>query len=212
MHHGSRRFPVRCVTAGVSAESAGVCKAPSVICGLGFHGLDVNRCLGWLTSASSRTRNPQKCGVGGVSSPDSCTRSEKLLLGDGREGGLGAGGGGFAWAHTEPCSHPGRMAPRSGSGSTWRGANSAASGARGGWQQVLGVRGPLAPRPRHLKLHKLYTSRLGLRYKFCSFEPAISVRKSPSLNTSKRPRKAPSALDPNLPFFSPRLPPGRRGS
>ena len=64
MHHGSRRFPARCVTAGVSAESAGVCKAPSVICGLGFHGLDFKRCLARLTSASSHTRAPKKRGVG----------------------------------------------------------------------------------------------------------------------------------------------------
>lgn len=55
MHHGSRRFPARCVTAGVSAESAGVCKTPSVICGLGFHGLDFKQCLARLTSASSHT-------------------------------------------------------------------------------------------------------------------------------------------------------------
>lgn len=65
MHHGSRRFPVRPVTAGVSAESAGVCKAPSVICGLGFHGLDFKRCLAGLTSASSHTKTPKKCGVRG---------------------------------------------------------------------------------------------------------------------------------------------------
>lgn len=40
-------------------------KAPSVICGLGFHGLDFKRCLGRLTSASSHTEAPKKCGVGG---------------------------------------------------------------------------------------------------------------------------------------------------
>lgn len=65
MHHGSRRFPVRSATAGVSAESAGVCKAPSVICGLGFHGLDFKRCLAGLTPASSHTKTPKKRGVRG---------------------------------------------------------------------------------------------------------------------------------------------------
>lgn len=65
MHHGSRRFPVRSVTAGVSAESAGVCEAPSVICGLGFHGLDFKRCLARLTSAPSHTKTPKKRGVRG---------------------------------------------------------------------------------------------------------------------------------------------------
>lgn len=65
MHHGSRRFPVRSATAGVSAESAGVCEAPSVICGLGFHGLDFKRCLARLTSAPSHARTPKKRGVRG---------------------------------------------------------------------------------------------------------------------------------------------------
>ena len=64
MHHGFRRFPARCVTAGVSAESAGVCKAPSVICGLGFHGLDFKRCLAQLTSASSHAQAPKNRGLG----------------------------------------------------------------------------------------------------------------------------------------------------
>lgn len=65
MHHGSRRFPAPCVTAGGSAESAGVCMAPSVICGLGFHGLEFKRCLARLTSASSHTQAPKKFGVRG---------------------------------------------------------------------------------------------------------------------------------------------------
>lgn len=65
MHHVSRRFPAMCVTTGVSAESAGVCKAPSVICGLGFHGLDFKRCLAGLTSASFRAQAPKKCEVRG---------------------------------------------------------------------------------------------------------------------------------------------------
>lgn len=64
MHHGSRHFPARWVTAGVSAESAGVCKTPSVICGLGFHGLDFKQCLARLTSASSHTWALRKCQVG----------------------------------------------------------------------------------------------------------------------------------------------------
>ena len=64
MHHGFRRFPSRCVTAGLSAESAGVCKAPSVICGLGFHGLDFKRCLAQLTSASSHAQAPKNRGLG----------------------------------------------------------------------------------------------------------------------------------------------------
>lgn len=63
MHHGSRRFPARPVTAGVSAESAGVCKAPSVICGLRFHGLDFKRCLARLPLASSHTQAPAERGV-----------------------------------------------------------------------------------------------------------------------------------------------------
>lgn len=64
MHHGSRHFPARWVTAGVSAESAGVCKTPSVICGLGFHGLDFKQCLARLTSASSHIGALSKCQVG----------------------------------------------------------------------------------------------------------------------------------------------------
>lgn len=100
MHHGSRRFPARCVTAGVSAESAGVCKAPSVICGLGFHGLDFKWCLARLTSAPSHTQAPKKCGVRGLPLQAAAPRQLSLV------------GWEFAWDKPAVLSPPEEGSPR----------------------------------------------------------------------------------------------------
>lgn len=69
----------RGVTAGVSAESAGVCKTPSVICGLGLHGLDFKRCLARLTPASSHTGAPRKRGLA-VGAPSAGSRSPRVCV------------------------------------------------------------------------------------------------------------------------------------
>ena len=95
MHHGSRRFPARSVTAGVSAESAGVCKAPSVICGLRFHGLDFKRCLARLALASSHTQAPTQRGV-----RDSLSRQPQLP-----QGTFLRRVGEFSWDRSLPRSH-----------------------------------------------------------------------------------------------------------
>lgn len=146
MHHGSRRFPARCVTTVVSAESAGVCKAPSVICGLGFHGLDFKWCLARLTSASSHTQAPRKCWHGAPSpgSRSSPRPSFPKYVGEG-----GAGAESSAFPHLWWFPRLLRVAPiRCCHWWVMWWAHSAAPGAGGGGSESWRARSHAATRPR----------------------------------------------------------------